>query len=266
MRKYRHLVAGLVAVLAVVATVGVATGAGSTDVTLSADQTSIETGERTNLTVTVEAAEGGVGSMDLGIVADTGVVNVTASSIEGAPWMEDVRVGDGTIVLAANGMDTADEGRVRVATLTVEGARAGETALDLEVTALGDENGSSYEATAVDGPTLAVVEPASTSGDEYEGRPRDDGDDGTDDEPDGTDESPDDADAGADGADETNETEPESASDTGESEPDETNETNEKAVEEEQSTGGVPTVGLLVGIGVVVALGVVGVAYWRRNG
>lgn len=148
------VVAGLVLVCC---TAGLASAAGPTDVTVEPTDSTVYVDETVTVDVVVDAADGGVGSVDLAVtVGDGTVANVTNVTVAGNPEMVDAGGNDTHRRIVANGMDTDDNGSVTVASLTIRGNQTGSTDLDLAVTAVGDERGVSYDVEGVTDGTVSV--------------------------------------------------------------------------------------------------------------
>ncbi|MFC6836475.1 PKD domain-containing protein [Halomarina ordinaria] len=132
-------------------------------VSLSPAEQTVGVGGSVTYDVVVENADGGVGAVDLVVSVDDASV-ATIDAIEPAVSTVDdeatVAEDGSSASLSAFGMDTADEGAVTVATVTVDAAAVDTTQLSLDVTALGTEDGEDVTVTDTAGATL-VVEPAS---------------------------------------------------------------------------------------------------------
>lgn len=138
----------LVAVATLVICVATAAAAGPTTVRLAANE-SVTVSQTTTVDVVVEDVDGGVGAYNVSVaVNDPSIARITDVELKGDPSEETRRVtladdGSSATMVAALA-DTADTGRVTIATVTVRGEAVGSTPLDLTVTALGDERGRSY--------------------------------------------------------------------------------------------------------------------------
>ena len=150
----------------------------TTDVRLEPASGTIGTGGTTTFDVVVANASGGVGAHNTTVsVADPTVARITDVQLAGAPGVQDVTVaGDNASVdIDAALMDTNDTGPVAVATVTIEANASGTTAVDLAVSALGNETGTDYVVNDTASASLTVT-PVPTIG-SFENAPTDpDGD------------------------------------------------------------------------------------------
>lgn len=152
-------------VLVVAALTGTAAAADETEVTLEPADREVETGEVAEYDVVVTDADDGVGSFDLAAtVEDPSVATVENVSYADEPSYAHRPQGETTAQLAATGMDTADDGSVRVATLELEAVGSGTTTISLAASDVVDETGRSYDVAGTEGATLSV--PAFDDGDE----------------------------------------------------------------------------------------------------
>ncbi|WP_318570743.1 PGF-pre-PGF domain-containing protein [Salinigranum marinum] len=186
----RHAVVGIVLAIALTTgLIGIATAAGSIDVSLVPETRSLDVGDATTVDVMVESASGGVGSYDLQVVVgDSAVATVTAATAAGGPSYENTAVFDGgkRADIVATGADTADTGTVTVASVTVEATGSGSTPLSLRVTDVSDEDGVSYTVSDTPGATVSVsgtptpttTATAEPTDDSSDGDAADDGGDG----------------------------------------------------------------------------------------
>jgi hypothetical protein len=169
-----HAAALLTAVLVVAWTAGgaVAAGAavsqsglaGSTTVELVPSDTELtESGQQT-FEIVVTDASGGVGAVDATVSTSSDAVRIQSATVAGDPGTSDVSVAEGgqSATVEAALMDTADSGRVVVAEVVVSGATQGEAALDVDVSALGDETGDPYTVTATLGASVDVLDETDT--------------------------------------------------------------------------------------------------------
>jgi len=141
----------LLAVVLVVGCIGVASAAGTTSLELSPATDEVTVNETTTVDIVVGSADGGVGSMDVQVsLSNSAVASITDVTVAGNPELESINDQDGGVRIAANGMDTSDIGEVTIATLTIQGNEAGETAIEIAENAIGDESGEGYE---IDGTT-----------------------------------------------------------------------------------------------------------------
>jgi hypothetical protein len=142
---------------------GAATGAdGTLDAADPEDAgETVDAGETTTYDVVVANASGGVGAQDFRVVIeDPTHATVTDVSVAGAPAdaMTDITLvedGNSANVTAAL-TDTADNGTVTVATLTISGHAVGTTEIGLRAVTLGTENGTAYNVTVVTGAPVTV--------------------------------------------------------------------------------------------------------------
>lgn len=148
----------VVAVAVVLCVIGTASAAGTTSVSLERSEWTVDVGESADVAVVVDAADGGVGSYDVDLtIADPSVVNVTNATVGGSPSFNQTEYdGAGTVEISASGADTADEGSVTIATVTFTGTEYGRTDVSVTVTALGDEDGNSYDVSETSDTSLRV--------------------------------------------------------------------------------------------------------------
>jgi hypothetical protein len=143
---------------------GVAAAAGTTSVGVSAEATDVAAGETTAVDIVVEDADGGVGAVEATLtLSDPAVASVADVTFHGDPGLTDVSERDDGVELSAALADTADTGRVTVATVVLSADGAGETAVDVDVESLGDEDGTAYTVDSVDRPTITVAADGSGS-------------------------------------------------------------------------------------------------------
>ena len=142
---------------------GAATGADGTLDAADPDDAgqTVDAGETTTYDVVVANASGGVGAQEFRVVIeDPTHATVTDVSVAGAPTdglTEITFVDDGNSAnVTAALTDTADDGTVTVATLTISGHAVGTTEIGLRGVALGTENGTAYNVTAVTGAPVTV--------------------------------------------------------------------------------------------------------------
>ncbi|MDS0261034.1 hypothetical protein NDI56_16665 [Haloarcula sp. S1CR25-12] len=162
----------------VMVSAGVVSAAGPTAVDLGPTDERVSAGTTVDYEVVVANASRGVGSVDATVaVNDSSVATIENITYRGNPSYANQPAGGKSADLSATGMDTLDSGRVQVATVTVRSETAGTVAVSITVSALGDENGSSYSVTETQGRTLTVE---SDSTDEGNGGGGGDGGDGGD--------------------------------------------------------------------------------------
>jgi|GEM_PF-2794977 len=143
---------------------GSVAASGTTDVMLSPETATVEPGATVSYDVVVEDASGGVGSFDATVATnDSDVATVQNVSYPSDPAYSQHPSGGGDAQLAASGLETLDDGPVRIATVTVATAEAGVVRLSLSVSALGDENGSAYTVGETQGRTLVVGDQATAA-------------------------------------------------------------------------------------------------------
>jgi hypothetical protein len=139
----------------------VSTAGAATPVTVSlATADSVTVSETATVDVVVEDVDGGVGAYELTVtLSDASVAQITDVELDGDPGVENVSVAsDGSSVwIRAALIDTADTGRVTIASLTVRGEDAGDVDFDVTVSALSDEKANNY-APQTSGAALSVVD------------------------------------------------------------------------------------------------------------
>lgn len=149
----------IIAVLALTVLLsGVVIGAGETRIMLSPEDERVAPSDVVEYDVVVNDAAGGVGSFDLTVSTNrSGVVRIGNATYGGDPDFSRSPEGGDEARLVATGMDTLDEGPVRIATVTVHAQRTGTVAIELAVADVGDESGESYGVTETTGRSLAVA-------------------------------------------------------------------------------------------------------------
>lgn len=169
--QWRAASAALAAAAVVLAGVAVgAAAATTTDVAVAPASDSLEPGEETVVEVVVEDADGGVGAVNATVtLSDPAVATVENVTLHGDPGLSTVTERADGVEVSAALADTDDSGRVTVATVVVRAERSGETAVEVNVRALGDEDGAKYAVGSVDRPTLSVA--GSDSGGDGGGQP-----------------------------------------------------------------------------------------------
>jgi hypothetical protein len=147
---------------------GVASAAGTTDLSVSAGTETLAPGETTTVEVVLDTADGGVGSGQLqASLTDPSVAEITDITVGNDPGTQSDPIFEenGSAVQAAYAFDdTNDTGSVTVAEVTVEAKAEGST--DVELSAppdiadgsltFGDESGASYVLDSVGSTTLTV--------------------------------------------------------------------------------------------------------------
>jgi hypothetical protein len=135
----------------------------STTVSLAPTSGEAAVGGTTTYDLVVDTADGGVGAYAATVtVDDPSVATITDVQLLGSPAGQTTNVdiaSDGSsVTIDAALMNTADTGSVPVATITVEGETPGSTSLSPSVSALGNEQGTSYDVTGTNGASLTVTE------------------------------------------------------------------------------------------------------------
>jgi len=160
----------LVALLVVLGTVsGVAVAAGTTDITVSAAETTLAPGETTEVTVAVSDADGGVGSADLRVeTSDPSVVTIQDVTVEADAGLQNVR-GDetGQNVNFAVADTESDAGEVVFLTVTVEAVADGTADINVvdnpedvvDGVNVADEAANSYTIENIGNATVSVESP-----------------------------------------------------------------------------------------------------------
>jgi hypothetical protein len=140
---------------------GSAAAATSTEVSVTPATQTIDAGTTTTVNITVQSVNGGVGAYSFTLSSDdTGTVSFTDVQLRGNPGTSDVEITpDGSQVdVSAALADAGDNGPVTVATVTLAGDAAGESALTLSDVAVGDEQGNSYTINSVNDGSISVLE------------------------------------------------------------------------------------------------------------
>ncbi|MDZ5812793.1 hypothetical protein U4E84_15720 [Halorubrum sp. AD140] len=138
-------------------TVEVAAAAGTTDIGVAAERDTLESGETTTVDVVVADADGGVGALNATVtLSNPDVASVESASIHGDPGLERVTERADGVRLSAALADTDDVGSVTVATVVLRAEGPGQTSVDADVRALGDEDGETYTVGDVDRPAITV--------------------------------------------------------------------------------------------------------------
>ncbi len=125
-----------------------------------ARQVGIGTGDGDTATfdVVVTDADAGVGAYNLTVsLANPSAGNIEDVSLPGEPAVDEVTYGDGAVRVRVVGLDTADTGRITVMSVTVEATtNDGSSDIQVDVAALGDENGNEYDVAGTDDARLVV--------------------------------------------------------------------------------------------------------------
>lgn len=146
--------------------VGVAAAAGTTDIGVATERDALAPGDTTTVEVVVEDADGGVGALNATVtLSNPDTASVENVTIHGDPGLERVTERADGVELSAALADTDDAGSVTVATVVLRAERAGQTSVDVDVRALGDEDGAAYSVGHVDRPTIAVDDVSGSSSD-----------------------------------------------------------------------------------------------------
>jgi hypothetical protein len=135
----------------------------STNVSLIPDNVNFNKGQSTQFSVVVEEVDGGVGTYDVNLNLNNSNAKFTDISLEvkGSDAFTEKSISDDgssahAETLAADTEDSTNN--LTLLTVTLEGVSEGASELDLTVTSLGDEAGSSYDYT-VDKPTTIQIDP-----------------------------------------------------------------------------------------------------------
>lgn len=138
-----------------------ARAAGTTDLTLSPGEQTIDAGTTTTINLTVSDVDDGVGAYEFTLsTGGDGTASITDVDLQGSPATEVTNISaDGSeLTVDAAIADTADTGSVTIATVTIAGEAAGQTGLSLSNVSVGDENGNSYTIGTIDNADLSVLE------------------------------------------------------------------------------------------------------------
>ncbi|WP_305881856.1 PKD domain-containing protein [Haloplanus halophilus] len=135
------------------------------ETTVSMEPSSSQTfvGGTTAYDLVIDDANGGVGAYSATVsVDDAAVGGITDVELQGSPAGQTTNVdiaGDGSsVAIDAALMDTDDTGSVTVATITLQGSAAGSTDLSPSISAIGNEQGTSYTVAGTSGAMLSVTE------------------------------------------------------------------------------------------------------------
>ncbi|WP_042666326.1 hypothetical protein [Haloferax sp. ATB1] len=194
----RTALAAFAALVCLSAVAPPALAATDTTVGFDTDAATVEPDSTRTFDIVVDSVDAGVGAYNLTVELDdpsVGRIAEVATPDGTDPRLRDVSYDTERTVASVRvvGLDTDDTGSVAVATITVETADATvDGALDVSVSALGDEDGNSYTVTDTSGLDLSVSESAGGGG-SGGGDSGGDGDTGDD-----TDDSTNDGDAGDD--------------------------------------------------------------------
>lgn len=199
----------ILAVLALTLLSAPGAAATETAVVLEPDTTTVEVGQTTSYDVVVRNASEGVGAVEANVsIADEGVATVANVSYRGNPSFTSGSAAGSEVRFAATGMDTADQGRVTLGSVRIEGETAGTTGVEIHVGDVSDEPGESYTIHGSEGAELTVTDPEPSGGSDADdptggdssggGNSDDTGDDTVDDDPDSDDRGDDDHSTGDD--------------------------------------------------------------------
>ncbi|WP_241431990.1 hypothetical protein [Haloferax mucosum] len=167
--RVRSLAACL-AVVCLVAAAPVALAATATSVGFESGSATVEPGATTTVDVVVSDVDAGVGAYNLTVSLENESVGrlseVTMADGERiAPRNISYRDNRTTATLSSIGLDTDDTGSVAIASVTIEAADStGDSALDIDVSSLGNEDGNPYTVTKTTGLDLSVSESDGSSG------------------------------------------------------------------------------------------------------
>lgn len=120
---------------------------------------SVNTDEETTANVALTDAIRGVGAYDFTLsISDSSVAEITDVSLTGTPKFQDIEFADNndSVEVQVAAADTKQTGEVVIAAITITGNSAGETTLDLEMEAIGDEKGYEYPVSSVIDSELTV--------------------------------------------------------------------------------------------------------------
>lgn len=150
---------GVIAVgVLLVATAGMVAAAGATEVRLSPEAETVDSGQTVTYDIVVGEASGGVGSYNVTVSTnDSAVASIQDMSASGRPVYTDQSGSSEARTLSVSGMDTIQSGPVTIATVTMEAHADGTAGFDISVTALGDEDGQAYTVANTQGHSLTVV-------------------------------------------------------------------------------------------------------------
>lgn len=143
------------------------TAAGPTAVEVEPDDQTVTAGDTVTYDIIVQDASDGVGSVDMTVsFTEPSIARIEQADVAGDPNTVRTQPSDDNdgVRVTANGMDTADTGSVRIATVEINGTSGGETGVELDIGSLGDESGQSYTVTGTDGATLTVSAAETTPG------------------------------------------------------------------------------------------------------
>ncbi|WP_049984765.1 hypothetical protein [Halobellus rufus] len=177
--RSRCAACALALVVLLAAAVGVAAAADTTDLGVAPHTDNVAPGDTTEVDVVVESADGGVGAINASVtLSDPEVATVADVTIHGDPRLENVTDHDDGVEISAALADTEDTGRVTILTLVLRGEASGQTAIDVNARALGDEGGNAYTVAGIERPTVTVADGSDGSGSDGSSRSSDGSDAG----------------------------------------------------------------------------------------
>lgn len=141
---------------------GTVAAAGTTDVEVTPETTTIDAGTTTTINITAtDISSDGLGSYEFELsTSGTGTASITDVTLRGNPGLSETNISeDGSqLNVSAGVLSTSETGSVTLATVTIAGDAAGETTLSLSDVSVSDNDGNAYSIqTAVDG-TLSIRE------------------------------------------------------------------------------------------------------------
>lgn len=145
------------------AAAGAAAGAGATAVTLTPATEEVAPGATTTVAIVVENASDGVGAVNATVsVSSADVATITGVTLDDSAIAADVETNaaNTSATVTGYGLNTSDAGQVVVGRVTLQGEAAGETAVRLQMNALGDESGIEYTVGTTTSTRLSVVSSA----------------------------------------------------------------------------------------------------------
>lgn len=156
----RHLVViGMVFLMMVAAIPGVASAAGSIDIMTTPSSQTIAPDEVTTVDVVVTNVSGGVGSYSGSLSVNSSVAEIQSVSIAGDPLQGgsvDISPDNSSVEFSGAAANTNDSGTVSIASVSLKAVEVGHSELDLAIETVGDEAGTAYTISAVDGSKLTV--------------------------------------------------------------------------------------------------------------
>lgn len=150
-------------VLVVLSGSAIAGVAGTTDVRVEPERTTVNTGETVTMALFVTDAANGVGAFDVTATVEDGAVAIVEEiNVVGEPAFVDEAYENenASVRITASGLNTSDRGSVSILEVRLRARSPGQTDLNVSVTALGDEDGSEYEVQSVRSGRLDVEQSA----------------------------------------------------------------------------------------------------------